>query len=123
MERILDTEIEINYKDIKLAVMTSCFGSQAVPKELFHGIYLDAFYQACQEVAPGAFNMLPVLRDTWKPDALVHEWYLPDGHKAYVPVMASSVIRLEIDELEGYKMSTLVTENVCLEKGLSNIAK
>lgn len=122
MERILDTEIEISYKDIKRAVMTSCYGSQAVPRELFHGILLDAFYQACREVAPGAFNMLPVLRDTWKPDALAHEWYLPDGHKAYVPVMASSVIRLEIDELEGYKMSTLVTENVCLEKGLSNIA-
>ena len=122
MERIMGREIEVTYKDIKQAVMTSCYGSQAVPKALFEGRALDAFHEACQLVAPGAFNMLPVLRDTWDPQTKVHEWYLPDGYKAFVPVMDSTVVRIEIDELEGYKMSTLMTENVCLDKGLANIA-
>lgn len=123
MEQELNAAVEVSYKDIKQAVMTSCYGSKAVPERLFEGKALDAFHRACQKVAPGAFNLLPVLRDTWDKNALAHSWTLPDGFQTYVPVLDEDVIRLEVDELNGYKMSTLVVENRPMEYGLANIAK
>lgn len=123
MEAELNADVEVSYKDIKQAVMTNCYGSKAVPERLFEGKALDAFHRACQKVAPGAFNLLPVLRDTWDSNALAHSWTLPDGFQAYVPVLDDDVIRLEVDELGGYKMSTLVVENKPVEYGLANIAK
>lgn len=122
MEAELNATVEVSYKDIKQAVMTSCYGSTAVPEELFEGKALDAFHKACQKVAPGAFNLLPVLRDTWDKNALAHSWTLPDGFHTYVPVLDEDVIRLEVDELGGYKMSTLVVENKPVDFGLANIA-
>lgn len=122
MEEELNATVEVSYKDIKQAVMTSCYGSKAVPERLFEGKALDAFNRACQKVAPGAFNLLPVLRDTWDKNALAHSWTLPDGFQTYVPVLDEDVIRLEVDELGGYKMSTLVVENRPMEYGLANIA-
>jgi hypothetical protein len=123
METILGEEFDVTYEDIKQAVMTSCYGSKAIPEELFGtGVKLEAFKQACMEVAPGAFGMLNPLKNTWDPTTKVHHWKLPDGYQAYVPVMATDIIDLVVDELGGYEMSTLIVENRAKEFGVSNIA-
>lgn len=115
--------IQLARKDIKRAVMTSCYGSKKVPTELFgEGYLLQVFRQATEEVAYGAFKLLDILRDTWKPSALSHSWTLPDLHYVDIKVMQLQEKRLEIDELGHYKMSVQYYENIGQEKGVSNVA-
>lgn len=123
MESILGESVEVSYKDIKDAVMTSCYGSKKVPKDLFgEGPVLQAFEEACKRVAPGAFNLLPVLRGTWNPETYAHTWTLPDGHVVFTPVMTEEHVKLEIAELGNYKMSTMIYDNQPKLRGLANIA-
>lgn len=122
MQELLGEAIEIDYKAIKESVMTSCYGSRAVPKKHFSGDRLDAFYAACRTVAPGAFNLLPVLQNTWNPNTLVHEWDMPDGYHVYIPVMETDTVELNLANLDGFGMSTLVTKNVTKDFGVANIA-
>ena len=83
---------------------------------------LNAFNRATKKVAPGAFAMLEILLATWNKEALYHEWKLPDGYQAHIKVLDQKIVRLEIDELDHYKMNTLVTVNAPLEFRLANIA-
>lgn len=122
MQDLLGESIEVDADAIKTAVMTALYGSRAEPAKLFSGHQLDAFYKACSIVAPGAFRMLNVLRDTWNPNALDHTWTMPDGYEVYIPVMVSGTIELEIEELGGAVMSTFVSDNRPKDFSVSNIA-
>lgn len=126
MNQLLQKEgIKINVprKDIKQAVMTAAYGSIKVPQQVFgEGDTLDCFYRACNDVAKGAFELLEVLRKTWKPYALHHEWILPDAVQVSVKVMQKVEKRLEVQELGGYQMTTQWYENQGKEHGVSNIA-
>ena len=122
MQQILGEAIQIDYKSIKESVMTSCYGSRKVPEKHFSGNRLEAFHKACRQVAPGAFGMLNILRDTWNPNALAHEWVMPDGYYAYVPVMVSDTVQLTIEELNDAVMSTFVNLNQPKDFSVSNIA-
>lgn len=122
MEDLLERPVVATYKQIKAAVMTSCYGSKKVPRDLFSGDELDAFNKACRIVAPGAFGMLNPMKNTWDSKALSHSWTMPDAYDVYIPVMVTDIIKLEIEELGGYAMSTLVTENRTKEFSVSNIA-
>ena len=122
MEDILGRPVVATYKQIKAATMTSCYGSKKVPRDLFSGDELDAFNKACRIVAPGAFGMLNPMKNTWDSKALSHSWIMPDGYDVFIPVMVTDIIKLEIEELGGYAMSTLVTENRTKDFSVSNIA-
>lgn len=102
--------------------MTALYGSKAEPKKLFSGHQLDAFYDACTIVAPGAFRMLNILRDTWNPNATEHSWVMPDGHYVYIPVMISGTLELPIEELDGAIMNTFITQRGTKDFSVSNIA-
>ncbi|ENO7683835.1 DNA-directed RNA polymerase [Acinetobacter baumannii] len=118
-----DNALAIARKEVKRAVMTSTYGSKAVPKEVFgEGELLDTFYEAAEEVAEGAFNLLDDLMETWKPFALAHDWVLPDGHEVHVKVMETVEKRLEIDELNHYQMTAMYQVNQGKKKGVSNVA-
>jgi len=104
MNRILLSQglnVNVSRSDAKQAVMTSMYGSRAEPKRIFgeDTPELAAFYQALEEVAPGAWKLLQELLDSWQPYALEHRWVLPDGFVARVKVMQEIEKRLEIDEL------------------------
>ncbi len=124
MQEFLGAEINVERADVKQAVMTSVYGSKAKPKEVFgeNPVVLQAFYTATSKVAPGAFEMLEILRNTWQPFALSHDWLLPDGFNAKVKVMVAESKRLEIDELDHHYVSAEFKVNEGTEKGLSNIA-
>lgn len=116
-------QVEVSRKDAKRSVMTSCYGSKAVPREVFgDGAELDAFYIATTEVAEGAFKLLDVLRTTWKPYALAHAWVLPDGVEVNIKVMDKVEKRLEIQELGGHQMTTQYKVNQGTKSGISNVA-
>ena len=73
-------------------------------------------------MAPGAFELLQDLLDSWQPFALAHEWKLPDGYDARVKVMEQQECRIEVDELDHATFTYLYYENQGTEKGLSNVA-
>lgn len=110
--------------DAKDALMTSMYGSRAKPIEIFgeDTPELSAFYQAAAIVAPGAWELLQVLRASWQPYALVHAWKLPDGFDARVKVMEKVETRIEVDELDHATFTYEYYENTGSEKGLSLIA-
>ena len=110
--------------DVKRAMMTSVYGSTAVPKEVFgEGDLLDVFYSAVAVVAPAAFELMTALLHTWQPYALQHSWVMPDNHHVMIKVLEQKETRIEVDELNHSTFTTYVTINQGTEKGVANVAK
>lgn len=124
MQGILGSNFNVSRKDAKNVLMTSFYGSKEQPKLIFgeDTAELAAFYQACQEMAPGAFTLLQELLDSWQPYALVHEWTLPDGFDARVKVMQKEETRIEVDELDHASFTYEYYVNQGSKKGLANVA-
>lgn len=66
-------------------------------------------------------QLLEHLRDSWNSETTAHQWELPDGYFAHVPVMELMETRFNIVELD-YKPVVQFYDNVPAEKGISNIA-
>ena len=124
MYKILGNTLGVSRADAKDAVMTSFYGSKAVPKRIFgtDTPELDAFYAAANIIAPGPWELLQDLLASWQPYALAHAWKLPDGFDARVKVMAKKTARIEIDELGHASMTYEFYENQGSKTGLSNVA-
>ncbi len=127
MNQILHSEgiqVDIPRKHAKDATMTVFYGSRKQPKLIFgeDTPELSGFYQAVQQVAPGAWELLQELLGSWQPFALMHRWVLPDGFVARVKVMEKVEKRLEIDELDHATFTYEWYENTGTESGLSNVA-
>ena len=116
--------VNVSRKDAKQALMTSYYGSKATPKEIFgeDTPELEAFYSAAMQVAPGAWELLQDLLQSWQPYALSHSWQLPDGYQAMVKVMKKVEARIEVDELAHATFTYEFYENQGSKKGLSNVA-
>lgn len=122
--------VSVSRKDAKAALMTTMYGSKATPKSIFgEGTReLEAFYEAIQVVAPGAWELLQDLLNSWRPYALEHRWKLPDGFDARIKVMQSysevndGPCRIEVDELDHATFTYEFYINVGSKKGLSNAA-
>jgi DNA-dependent RNA polymerase len=124
MATILGNAVNVSRTDAKRGLMTSFYGSKAVPKELFgeDTPELDAFYQAAHIIAPGAWELLQDLLASWQPYALQHSWKMPDGFDARVKVMKKNTVRIEVDELNHATFSYEFYENQGAKNGLSNAA-
>lgn len=124
MESALGGTIDISRDDAKRAVMTSFYGSKAVPKALFgeDTPELAAFYKAATVVAPGAWELLQDLLASWQPYALSHEWKMPDGFDVKIKVMDKKEARIEVDELNHATFTYEFYENQGTKTGLSNVA-
>lgn len=117
------TGIDVPRNDVKRAVMTSGYGSTLVPKEVFgEGDMLATFYQACNAIAPEAFKLMADLLETWQPDALSHNWVMPDNFHVNIKVMQTKETRIEVDELGHSTFTTYVKVNQGSKKGLANVA-
>jgi hypothetical protein len=124
MNEILGGGLEVARSDAKQALMTSFYGSKAQPKSLFgeETPELEAFYQAAQTIAPGAWELLQDLLASWKPYALQHCWVLPDGFDARIKVMTKKEARIEVDELDHATFTYEFYENQGQKSGLANAA-
>lgn len=79
----------IDRKGCKQALMTHLYGSKTVPKEVFgEGSDLDVFYETLNQMLPGANELNHALLSLWNPEALAHEWTLPDGFDVRVKVIS-----------------------------------
>ena len=125
MNKLLEKDgldgIQVSRKQAKEAVMTALYGSIAVPKRVFGEDLLPYFYKALNYKAKGAMHLLELLRASWEENPIVHQWTLPDGYLAYVPVMEVQEKRINITEL-GYSPVVTIAVNQPQEKGISNIA-
>ena len=127
MEDILGDKLDMTTKELrsctKEATITAVYGSTNKPKEIFgQGAKLQSFKKGCKTIAPAAFGMLEILRNSWNAGALSHNWILPDGFNVHAPVVVPKKARLEIDELNGHKVSAQFRVNEGTDEGLSNIA-
>ena len=124
MQRKLPGLASVERKAIKQACMTVLYGSVKEPIKLFGDgtPELNAFYKAMYEIAPGASELVNVLKAAWQKWALNHSWVLPDNHHAEVPVMETIETRVEVDELDHHKFDYEYSINEGCEKGVSLIA-
>ena len=114
-------EFFVDRNQSKRAVMTYLYGSKAVPEEVFGAALLPYFYDAMNIKAKGAMELLGLLHGSWNSNALAHSWTLPDGHRAYIPVMQKVEKRISIKELN-YNPVVTMQVNESKDKGISNIA-
>lgn len=87
LEKLGDSA-KISRKDTKRSIMTSFYGSTAVPKEVFgEGPLLDLFNETMEENAPGAWELNQTMLDIWNPKALTYDWTLPDNFNVHIKVL------------------------------------
>ena len=84
----------------KEAIMTSLYGSEAVPKKVFgSGELLSAFYQTMENLAPGCWELNEAMLDLWDPTAKSYDWVMPDNFNVKTKVMTNEVERIHfLDE-------------------------
>lgn len=89
MKRRLASNGSISRKDVKQAVMCHFYGSKEIPKKVFgeDTAELKAFYDVISELAPGANQLNEDAINIWNPEALMHEWIMPDGFHVKIKVM------------------------------------
>ena len=82
----------IKRDDTKQAILTSLYGSQAVPKQVFGtGALLSVFDNTMDESAPAAWELNKAWLALWDPEAWEHSWTLPDNFHVHVKVMGEEV--------------------------------
>lgn len=90
-------------KDIlKKPIMTTFYGSRKQPENIFgkDTPELDAYYAFLNDALTGAIEVRDDIQSCWNKTATAHQWVLPDGHTAFVPVKEAEDKKIEIDELE-----------------------
>lgn len=84
---------------VKQAVMTSFYGSTAMPKRVFgEGQLLTLFYDIMQTTAPAAWELNKTMLDLWDPETLSHDWVLPDNFHVKTKVMDTQVDIVHFNE-------------------------
>ena len=112
--------VEVTRKEAKQAIMTGLYGSTKVPKEVF-GDLVDTFYETMHEQAPGAMQLLELLRQAWNPDVDRNTWELPDGYMAMVPITETVDKKIHVAQLR-YTPIVRIQVVAPKETGLSLIA-
>lgn len=112
--------------DLRLTTLNehyAFYGSNLVPKIIFgeDTPELAAFYEANKTIAPGAWELLQDLLNSWQPYALKHYWVMPDGFDVQIKVMTLKETRINVDELNS-SFTYQFSENVGTKKGKSNVA-
>lgn len=92
MLKALGTKAVLKADDVKQAVMTSLYGSQAVPREVFGdgSNQLAQFYKTMEAEAPMAWELNTAFLSMWDPNKDVNAWVLPDNFHAVIKVMGKT---------------------------------
>lgn len=90
MLKALNGVATVKAKAVKNAVLTSLYGSQAVPRETFgaDSVELEQFYATMAKEAPAVWELNNFYLDIWDPEAYSYEWVLPDNFHVVNKVMA-----------------------------------
>ena len=81
-------QAKISREDTKSAIMTSLYGSTAMPKQIFgEGALLRTFYEVMEISAPGAWEINKAMLGFWDPTATSYNWVMPDNFHVNTLVM------------------------------------
>lgn len=79
---------KIDRKEVKSAVMTAFYGSEAIPKQVFgEGALLRVFEHTMETMAPGAWQLNQFFLDIWDASVTAYSWVLPDNFHVHTKVM------------------------------------
>ena len=71
---------KIERADTKRAIMTSLYGSERVPTQVFgEGELYDTFISTMEEHAPAAWELNKAFIDMWNPSVSSYHWVMPDN--------------------------------------------
>jgi hypothetical protein len=120
MQQDLGYQMDIDMADVKQAVMTYYYGSEAKPKEIFGDgtAAYAAFFRAAQKLAPEAYDLRNILINSWQGFELKHSWKMPDGFNAIIRVMTKQDTVIKVPELDS-SFTHIFTTNEGQERGLS----
>lgn len=109
----LGADMHYDRGDVKKGGMTHFYGSKMEPKSVFgEGTEeLDTFYQSVEEEAPGASYLMRELLSSWQPDALSHDWVMPDNFHVHCKNMVEVTKEIKVDELGGAQFTHIYKEN------------
>lgn len=105
-------------KNLKQAIMTSLYGSTAMPRSLFgaNTPELELFYTTMETEIPGAWSLNLALKGLWQSFSEEHTWTVPDGFDVCMSV--DDVVLSEVQFL-GETIDVRTTEPRGTMKGLS----
>ena len=90
---------KITHEDTKNAIMTSLYGSTAMPKKVFgEGELLATFYETMIEAAPAAWELNETMLTLWNPEAHSNDWVLPDNFHVHAKVMDTVTDTIHFDD-------------------------
>lgn len=94
MHKEVDFDI-IDRKDTKYALMTTLYGSEAVPKRVFgEGKLLEVFEAVTEREMPGVWALNKAMLRMWNPEALSYSWVMPDNFHVHTKVMGKAIHRV-----------------------------
>lgn len=103
-------DVSVSRDEVKKPTMTVYYGSTAQPRNIFgEGATLVAFYDALERKTGGAYELMGLFQEFWNPRAEFHQWTMPDGHIARVPVTCTVEKDIEIDECDHMKFAYRAT--------------
>lgn len=81
----------INPDEVKQAIMTALYGSEAEPIKIFGtGAMLDTFYTTMEELAPAVWNLNKAFLEMWDPTTLSNDWVMPDNFNVHIKVIRTA---------------------------------
>lgn len=88
MVEALGESAKIKREQTKDAILTSLYGSEAVPKQVFgEGKLLYTFMEMMSTHCPAAWELNQFYLSIWNPEALKYSWVLPDNFWVHTKVM------------------------------------
>ena len=82
---------KIKRDQTKQAILTSLYGSEAIPKKVFgEGILLHTFFKMMETHTPAAWELNQFYLSIWNPEALQYSWTLPDNFHVHCKVMGQT---------------------------------
>lgn len=74
--------------NLKQAIMTAFYGSEAVPKKVFgEGLGLAAFFRTLEIETPYVWDLNKAFLRMWDPTAFKQDWVLPDNFHVVIKIM------------------------------------
>ena len=88
MQATAGSAVSIAPDDVKQAVMTSLYGSEQVPRDVFGSVegLFETFIQTMTDMAPGVWELNTAFLGMWNPEALSYNWVLPDNFHVHTKV-------------------------------------
>jgi len=104
-------------KQVKNAIMTSFYGSTAMPEYTF-GEHIDLFYDTISEMAPGAWDLNLGLQELWdEVKGSMYEWVMPDNFHACIETKDKELIPFKFLDTE-YTVAKKIDARPDFHKGL-----